>query len=253
MFKFIIAIFSWLVSLSTLVKAQQLLTTSPARETVVSYSYTFELFNNVMKRQDTLLIRNNMVLELMWQPWVVDSINHQTGKLTGSSKGTKLKWAYLTNLTDMKGVCIDLDQKPLSSATKAYTTKTKNLGYSLLPEPYLHNGNSIENYFAIKDTVVKNQRCLIVESKKAISTTSNNMPDSLISVRLLINKDLKHLGFPFISDQICERFGGAIILAESRYKSGLKFTAKFDYLCGFPTNYRRLFQECLAIYQYNSP
>ncbi|RDC56975.1 hypothetical protein DU508_07190 [Pedobacter chinensis] len=88
-------------------------------------------------------------------------------------------------------------------------------------------------------------------TNKMVSAEINSMKDKLLFIKIVIDPSIDGQNHYFISDVIAKHFGGAIVLVESKYKSGLSTSLKLDYLTGLTPYYKSLFDKYEAVFKTN--
>ena len=202
-----------------------------------------------MTQLDTLFIRNSLVLEAIKEEFENSETNITTGVSKTTSTGRKIGWYCITDVSKMIGMSFNVKKAPTRNNIKTYTGKSKSFGYGMTEEPFLaKDGYRIADFHKLKDTVFNGQKCFVVLADRKATVNNNGMIDELLFTRIVINPSLKEYHYPFISDALAKHFGGAIMLIQSKYKSGVDLSMKLSYEKNIPSKYISIFDKYQAYY-----
>ncbi|MEJ7557109.1 MAG: hypothetical protein WKF66_02305 [Pedobacter sp.] len=221
------------------------------KEAMIFYTTTVTFSGNQMVWSDSLFVRNSLVLELIKTDFVHDYTNLQTGK-TNSTSEKRLDWYYITDVSRGVGMGFNVKKEPIEKNIKTFTAKSKDLGYGMIAEPFLpKDGYSVKDFAKVRDTLINGQKCFVILANRKVPVTYNGIMDELLFTKMVINPKIIGQNYPFISELLTKSFGGAIVFAQSQYKSGVKFSMKLDYKQELTAAYSVIFDKYWGLYLSN--
>lgn len=220
-------------------------------EGMILYTSTLRFSGMKMTQADTLLFRNSLVLEPVKEESTVGETNLTTN-VSKSSTAKKLRWYCITDVSKMIGMSFDVEKTPTSKNIRTFSSKSKDIGFAMTVEPFFFkDGYNLSDYSKVGDTVFRGQKCIIVKANRRIPVYHNSMRDELLFTKMFINTQIKGRNYPFISEILAKHFGGAIVFAQSSYKSGANISMMLEYTTGLPLTYTALFDKYQDLYLSN--
>lgn len=222
---------------------------SQSKESMIICSLSLSQSGFQTAFQDTLLIRNMLVLEpiSLQESKTSDKENEQTPMVSH-----KLKWYYLTNLLDLTGLAFDRESQNDSKVIRAYDKQSKGVSFAFSKEPFISKETySLEDYKKVADTIIEGQTCFVIMANRNVHVSYNSTEDELLYTKMIVNPKIHDQTYDFISKAISKKFGGAITAVASKYKSGLSLSTSYRYSFGFVTKDKVIFDQFESLYLAN--
>jgi len=207
---------------------------------------------------DTLLLRNNYILEQIKEYYSTDETTLSTSSTKSShreiSSGSRLQSYCFSNLEEMIGMDFDAEKTSAAKAIQSYQFSLENpkKGITFVNEPFLAGNLTTADYVKEKDTIISGEKCFLVKRTKVVPIIYKGRESGkIVQFRLAINPKLTSYAFPFVSEKIVQHFGGgAIVYMEGRSDGGYQSATHYSYADFKPAD-KILFNRYQDLYESN--